>query len=96
MSEYETHIPRYLDEPFRLILWTADELVALCVPFFFIGFYFDAILTGVIVGGVCFLILKKLKGSQGHHYLYTLMYWHLPALVLLKATPPSYIRTYLG
>ncbi len=40
--------------------------------------------------------LKKVKGEQGHYFLYHVMYWYLPTMFHLKKTPPSYIREWVG
>ena len=90
------HIPQYLDEPTRIILWTVDELLFFLVPFLILFWGFDQTILGVITGGVLVLALRKLKGEQGHYFLYSVMYWHLPAMVRFKSTPPSYYREFLG
>ena len=89
-------IPQHLDTPFKIILWTWDEVAAFCVPFFTLFLILNAPLTGVCVGGLFVLLLKKLKGEEGHYFLAHLAYWHLPPFVRYRATPPSYIREILG
>lgn len=90
------HIPQYLDEPTRIILWTVDELVFFLLPFCILFFGFDQVVLGTITGAALVLGLRKLKGEQGHYFLYSVMYWHLPAMVRFKATPPSWYREFLG
>lgn len=90
------HIPQHLDEPTRIILWTIDEVVVFIVPFFVLLWGFDQTILGVITGVVLVLGLRKLKGEQGHYFLYSIMYWHLPAMVQFKSTPPSLYREFLG
>lgn len=92
----KTHIPQYLDEPTRIILWTIDELLFFLVPFLILFWGFDQTVMGIITGAVLVLGLRKLKGEQGHYFLYSIMYWHLPAMVHFKSTPPSYYREFLG
>jgi len=92
----KNHIPQYLDEPARIILWTIDELVFFLVPFLILFWGFDQTVLGVITGVLLVLGLRKLKGEQGHYFLYSVMYWHLPAVVIFKSTPPSYYREFLG
>ena len=94
MDKY--YIPQNLDTPFKIILWTWDEMVAFIAPFCVLFFIFNAPLSGVLCGVMAVAILKKLKGEEGHYYLAHLAYWHLPPLIMYKATPPSYIRKYLG
>ena len=92
----KNHIPQLLDEPTRIILWTIDELIIFLTPFLVLFLVFDHVLTGLAVGIILVLGLRKLKGEQGHYFLHSLMYWHLPAMIRFKSTPPSYYREFLG
>jgi conjugal transfer pilus assembly protein TraL len=94
MDKY--HIPQYLDEPARIILWTIDEAVVFLVPFFILLWVFNQAVLGGITGTALVLALKKLKGEQGHYFLYSLMYWYLPAMVRFRSVPPSYYREFVG
>ncbi len=95
-DEKKYHIPRYLDEPMRIILWTWDELLAFCVPMGLIYWLSNQLLLGIFIGLSAFFGIKKLKGDQGHYFLKSLAYWHFPEIVRLRKTPASYIREYIG
>lgn len=90
------HVPQYLDEPIKIILWTIDEFIVFIVPCFILLWVFDQTILGVVVGVALVLALRKLKGEQGHYFLYSMMYWHLPAMIQFKSTPPSVYREFLG
>jgi len=94
MEQY--HIPQHLDEPFRLILWTLDEFLVFFAPFILFLLFLNSPLIGLAIGAGLLFGLKKIKGEQGHYFLYNLLYWYAPFLMPLKATPPSYQRTFLG
>lgn len=94
MSPY--HIPQYLDEPFKLMLWTIDEFLLFLIPFLTLMFIFGSPLWGGLVGGLCMYIVRKIKGEQGHYFIFNVMYWHLPSVIQFKCTPPSYLRHLLG
>lgn len=89
-------IPKTLEEPFRFILLTIDELLVFLCPLLVMGFMFNSMIVGFLIGGLLVLVIKKIKGEQGHYYLINLMYWHFPPVVKLRVTPPSYMRTFLG
>lgn len=89
-------MPQHLDEPFKIILWTIDELIALACPIVLFMFIFDKPLIGLVLGGMCLFGLKKIKGEQGHYFLYHMIYWYLPNIFGLKKTPPSHIREWIG
>jgi type IV conjugative transfer system protein TraL len=92
----KSHVPQHIDEPARIILWTIDEVVLFLVPFLILFFVFDQVILGVITGITLVFGLRKIKGEQGHYFLYSVMYWHLPAMIHFKSTPPSYYREFLG
>ncbi len=50
MSEKDQkyYIPRYLDEPMRIILWTWDELLVFGIPLAVIYWLSNQLLIGVI------------------------------------------------
>jgi conjugal transfer pilus assembly protein TraL len=78
------------------MLWTVDELIALFSPFLILMFCFNSPISGLVIGGALLVVLKKLKGEQGHYFIRHLMYWYLPAIIQFKKTPPSYLREWLG
>lgn len=94
MDKYR--IPQYLDEPLRIMLLTIDELVVFVLPFLLALLLFGQPILGGVIGGVLVFILKKIKGEQGHYFVYNLIYWYLPQMVRFKVTPPSYLRMILG
>lgn len=92
----KNHVPQHLDEPMRIILWTIDELIVFIAPFFILLWVFNQTILGVALGIFLVLGLRKIKGEQGHYFLFSIMYWHLPVAVRFKATPPSFYREFLG
>jgi conjugal transfer pilus assembly protein TraL len=90
------YIPKAIDEPFRIYLLTLDEFLLLTLPILIIGFVFHQMVLGFMVGISAMWSIKKFKGEQGHYYIAHLAYWYLPPIVRFKATPPSYIRDYIG
>ncbi len=89
-------IPQTLDEPFKFMLWTMDELILFLASFLILMLAFNSPVWGMIVGSAGIFGVKKMKGEQGHYFIYHWLYWHLPSCVKLKATPPSYWRELIG
>ena len=89
-------ITQHLDEPFKVILWTLDELLVIFVPFLVLMFCFGSPLSGFGLGSLAFIVLRKVKGEAGHYFLHHVLYWHFPRLFLLKKTPPSHLREWIG
>ena len=94
MDKYQ--IPRYLDDPFRVVFWTLDELVVFGIPFVLLFFTFNSPLIAMVVATIAVLGMRKLKGDRGPHFLLHLVYWYLPPISRFKVVPPSHIRFILG
>ncbi len=90
------YLPQMLDEPMRLVLLSLDEAVIFLLPLLVLGFVFNALLLGFMLGAMGVVFLKKIKGERGHYYVLHLLYWHLPPLFPLRVTPPSFQRHYIG
>lgn len=85
-------IPRHLDDPELIGLWSVDEMVAMCVPFVW-GVLAQHIVIGIGLAGIAWWLLRKAKGTQSSGWLIRAGYWYLPSSLLgLKATPPSFCR----
>lgn len=96
MSDQDTYIPQYLDEPERFLVFTPDELIGVVVPLA-IGTIVANFAYGLVGGLLVFFGLRKLKQGGGLNRLLWIGYWHLPADVTrLKATPPSHLREMAG
>jgi len=96
MSNPGVIIPSYLDEPERILLWTADEFMLLIFPLF-LGISFGYFVTGMFGGVLLMTIYGRVKRYIGEQFLPGLIYWYLPLrFSRLSATPPSYIRRYVG
>lgn len=90
------YIPQMLDEPFKLMIWTIDEFVLFLAPFLILMLVFNSPVWGMMTGSAALLAIKKMKGEQGHTFIYHWLYWTLPMCLQLKATPPSYWRELIG
>lgn len=90
------YIPQTLDEPFKFMLWTMDELTLFLCPFLTGMLALNSPVWGMIVGSAAVFAIKKMKGEQGHYFIYHGLYWRLPMFIKLRATPPSYCREWIG
>lgn len=94
MNKYA--IPRYLDEPYKIAIFTLDEVVLICVPTIVSLYMTSGPMIGLLIGVVFVSILKKIKGGEGHNQMLRIAYWYLPPIIRFKSTPPSYVREILG
>ncbi|MBS4049382.1 MAG: type IV conjugative transfer system protein TraL [Alphaproteobacteria bacterium] len=97
MNEYETfYIPQTLDEPDRILIFEPDEGICF-LGLLFYGLLFNQFIMGLVSASVCVWALKRLKGSEQPNLPLYAVYWFLPRWMMrLKATPPSFIRFYIG
>lgn len=97
MSSKNYYIPRYLDEPERILIFTVDEFMAMIIPFIILGLLLKFIMTGLIVSAASIYLVRKFKSDMGGAVCKHWLYWHLPREALrLKATPSASIREYIG
>lgn len=96
MNDKLTYLPSYLDEPERFLIWTMDEALVLLLPLL-IGVMVSFYGTGIIASIVAVTIYSRTKERIGKNLLPGVLYWYFPAAVSrFKATPPSYIKEYVG
>lgn len=89
-------IPQYIDEPMKFVIWTVDEVLAFLIPIGISTAVFNQPLIGLIISSLIVYGLHKVKGEQGHYFMFHLIYWFFPDSGQLKATPPSYVRELIG
>lgn len=96
MSDMEKfYIPRFLDEPFRILFWTKEEFFSLFFPFF-LGVIFNKGLIGLIVAFCLFFYLKKLKQGKPSSWFQSWIFWHFPAISFRTSiTPESHKRIFM-
>ena len=89
-------IPKRLDDPELIGLWTIDEFAGLIGPFAW-GILTQHIFIGLALAfGVWFALRKLKSGNAGSRVIHA-AYWYLPASFFgLKATPPSHCRLLAG
>jgi len=89
-------IPRRLDDPELIGLWTLDEFIALVVPFAW-GILSQHLFVGLVLSLVGWFVLRKAKAGRASSWLLHLAYWHLPpGFTGMKRTPPSHCRLLAG
>lgn len=94
MDEY--YIPKHLDMPRKYLIFSIDEVLAISILFLVFVFVLKQHVLAIIICGLAYYALRKLKGDKTPHYLLHLMYWHLPPIYKFKQIPPSYKKQFLG
>jgi len=89
-------VPRHLDDPELIGIWTLDEFLAMLIPFTW-GILAGFIFTGIMLSIVGWWVLRKVKAGRSTSWIIHAGYWYLPARFTgLKLTPPSYCRLLAG
>ena len=89
-------VPRRLDDPELIGLWTLDEFLGLAIPFAW-GILSQHILLGVPLSFGAWWVLRKAKAGRASSWVVHAAYWYLgESFVRLKATPPSHCRRLAG
>lgn len=92
--KYKT--PQYLSEPYRLIIFTVDELVLAVAIIYILGFCCGFMMFSLVLTIVLVAVMKRVKGNEGPYFYVHILYWYFSISSRLKATPPSWIREFLG
>jgi len=96
MQENPYFIPKTLDSPMRIMLWTVDEFVVMILPFLLFFFKYNRPILSVIVPLCCWMIVKKLKKGKTSRFVLALLYWYFPFYQFYKTIPASHTRKYVG
>jgi len=93
-QKYKT--PQYIDEPYRLISFTLDGVFVAVLTVYLIGFVCGFVLMSLVVTALLIFLMKRIKGNEGPSFYVHLFYWFFSISPKLRATPPSWIREFLG
>lgn len=89
-------IPRHLDAPQLIGLWTVDEFLGMFIPFTW-GVLSQHIFLGIVLAFGAWFGLRKAKAGQASSWVMHATYWYMPGTFIgLKLTPPSYCRLLAG
>ena len=89
-------VPRHLDDPELIGLWTLDEFVGMAGPFTW-GILAQHIFIGIFLSFGAWFALRKAKAGRASAWVLHAAYWYLPGSVLaLRITPPSHCRLLAG
>jgi len=75
MSLQKYYIPKYLDEPFRLIIFTLDELLITFIPLSLVCILSNE-LVGIASGIIAYWIYVKCKKKEASAYMKRIVYWN--------------------
>ena len=91
-----SNIPQHLDEPERMILFTLDEFIVICM-ISVSGLLIDKLLEGIVAAFLFYYFYLKLKAGFSPSYFKRKIYWYFPSSMLqLKRSPDSLIREFIG
>ena len=93
-KKYKT--PQYLNEPYRLIIFTLDEVVVAILTVYVFGAVCGFMVTSLVLTCVFLWLMKRMKGNEGPYFYIHLFYWYFSLSPKLRSTPPSWVRDFLG
>jgi type IV conjugative transfer system protein TraL len=96
MRESQYYIPKTLDSPSRIMLWTVDEFIVIFFPFLILFFKYNSPIWAVAVSMFCWFVLRKIKKGKSSRFILALLYWYFPFYMFYKIVPPSHTRKYIG
>lgn len=84
MSDQRYYIPRYIDEPYRIVIFTMDELVLVLLTMMF-AFAVGHELIGIVAASTICVLYRKFKAKESSSFLRRYIYWKF------KTGPRNYI-----
>ncbi|MDX7800276.1 type IV conjugative transfer system protein TraL [Aeromonas caviae] len=93
-SDYEMYlVPERLDDPFKILIFTTQELGLLLAPIL-VGWNAGQFILGIAVGFMFYLVFRKAQKGDPD-FLSHVKYWIFPKFVSgLRYLPDSAIRLY--
>ena len=89
-------VPRRLDDPELIGLWTLDKFMGLVIPFAW-GILAQHVVIGIMGAGAAWFALRKAKAGRASARVIHAAYWYLGAsFVHMRVTPPSHMRRLAG
>jgi conjugal transfer pilus assembly protein TraL len=89
-------IPKHLDDPELIGLWTLDEFLVMIIPFVS-GIMFQHIVLGLLAAIGFWLSYRKIRAGRSMSWILHFGYWYLPGEFFgLKSFPPSHLRVLAG
>jgi len=87
-------IPRRVDEPPHILMWSADELSPLLLGIV-IGVVMHKIVICTLVGYIVTNLYRKFRDNHPDGYLLHLLYWTGMPITKSKAFRNPFVRRYL-
>lgn len=96
MQEKVVLIEQRLQEQQRILLFPVDEGLALLAPVG-VGIGVQAVVPGIVLGAISYIVWKKLKGDGGLERILALLYWFSPREISpTKFFPDSSVNMWRG
>lgn len=86
-------LPRSVDDPPIVLLWSFDELGAFFTCFL-IGFLLQQVLVMVAIGYFIVRVMRRFQNTKPRAHLIHLMYWWGVPLTETRTLPNPYERSY--
>lgn len=95
MSDEPVKLPREVDDPPLMLMWSADELITFFICFF-IGFLLERVLIFVVIGYFVVKVVRRYRNSRPDGYIIHLMYWIGVPLGKSRTLPNPYETEFRG
>ena len=86
-------LPRSVDDPPIMLIWSADELGAFFTCFI-IGFMIQQVLIMAIIGYFFVRMIRRIQNTKPNGHLIHLMYWFGVPFTETRTLPNPYERSF--
>lgn len=93
MSEEALALPRHVDEPPVMLMWTSDEIGAFFL-LFITGFMLEQVIISLILGYFAVKLMRRFKNTKPNGYLIHILYWVGVSVSESRTLPNPYDRNF--
>ena len=93
MSEEALALPRHVDEPPVMLMWTSDE-VGVFFFLFIMGFMIEQTLIALVLGYFAVKMMRRFKNTRPNGYLIHILYWAGVSVSEARTLPNPYERNF--
>lgn len=86
-------MPRSVDDPPILLLWSADELGAFFACFL-VGFFIQQVLVMLVIGYFLIRMMRRFQNTKPRAHMIHLMYWWGVPFAETRTLPNPYDRSF--
>lgn len=93
MSDEPLALPKYVDDPPVILMWTADE-VGVFFFLFILGFMLEQVFISLVLGYLVTKTVRRMRNTKPDGYMFHIGYWFGAPVKEARTIPNPFERNY--